>query len=140
MVQRDQRRLCCAGTEVRSPGRAQWVKGSGLATAANVGYNRGSDLIPGLGPPYSSRQPKKKSKVEEIGMGKSGKGVKVNLKLWHLHDRSAISSLRKISSLIYFASATYHKELGKEAEKRNGIHSGEGEPLESRTSLFFFCI
>ena len=43
---------------------AQWVKGPGVAvTAINVGYNCGLDLIPGLGTPYASGQPKMKKEI-----------------------------------------------------------------------------
>ena len=41
---------------------AQWVKGSGVAKAAAVGGNYGSDLIPSLATPYAMGGQKKKKK------------------------------------------------------------------------------
>ena len=44
---------------------AQWVKGSGVAKAAAVGGNYGSDLIPSLATPYAMGGQKKKKKNKQ---------------------------------------------------------------------------
>ena len=44
------------------PGLAQWDKGSSIA----IGHSCGSDLIPGLGTPYTIGQPKKKKLIKII--------------------------------------------------------------------------
>ena len=60
MVQWDWQRLCSTRMLRLIPGLAQWVKGSGAATAA--GCNCGLDLIPDPGTPYDLRQPEKEKK------------------------------------------------------------------------------
>ena len=68
-------------------------------------------------------------------MEKSGRGVKINLNLWPFKGHSAISSVKKISPLIHYASTTFNAEWDKEAEKRHRGHGRDCKPLEGRRSL-----
>ena len=73
--------------------------------------------------------------VRKLGMEKSGRGVKINLNLWPFKGHSAISSVKKISPLIHYASTTFNAEWDKEAEKRHRGHGRDCKPLEGRRSL-----
>ena len=61
----------------------------------------------------------------------------INLNLRSFAAHSAISSLRKI---ILSAPTTFSLELDKEAEKRNGGHSGDYQPWKGRRSLTAFFL
>jgi len=59
MVQADRWRLRSTGTQVRSPARHSGFRIQ-HCHSCSLGYNCGSDLIPGQGTPYALGQPKKR--------------------------------------------------------------------------------